>query len=182
MCGDTRAYRMSAAVVASRSSRSAPLSCRAWVSARCTWWVALILDLVDPARTAMVNDPTGLRVCGEHLFPLRFPDLVPPTTVTAHPRTITSFVDDHRIAVVKPVDGFAGRGVLLLDRDDPNLPSLIEISTHNGTRAVVVQPFLPEVTDGDKRIFVVDGEPVGAVLRFPVAGDFRIGNPVRKRR
>lgn len=137
----------------------------------------LILDLVDPARTAMVNDPTGIRVCSEHLLPLRFPDLIPPTVVTTDARTIRSFVAEHDGAVVKPVDGFSGRGVLRLDRHDPNLASLIEIATSNGDRAVVVQRYLREVDAGNKRIFLFDGEPVGALHRFPVAGDFRIGNP-----
>jgi glutathione synthase len=137
----------------------------------------LILDLVDPARTAMVNDPRGLRVCSEHLLPLHFPDLIPPTVVTADPHVIRSFLIQHGTGVVKPVDGYSGRGVLRLDRHDPNLASLIEISTAGGTRAVVVQRFLREVSDGNKRVFVVAGDPVGAVYRYPAAGDFRIGNP-----
>jgi glutathione synthase len=137
----------------------------------------LILDLVDPARTVMVNDPRGLRACSEHLLPLRYPDLIPPTVVTADPRAVRSFLADQGTAVVKPVDGFSGRGVLRLDRHDPNLASLIEISTCGGTRAVVVQRYLREVAAGNKRIFMVAGEPVGAVLRYPAHGDFRIGNP-----
>jgi glutathione synthase len=135
------------------------------------------LDLVDPARTAMVNDPRGLRVCSEHLLPLRFPELIPPTIVTADARVIRAFLLEHRVAVLKPVDGFSGRGVLRLDRHDPNLASLIELSTGHGARPVVVQRFLREVADGNKRVFVVAGSPVGAVYRFPTAGDFRIGNP-----
>ena len=137
----------------------------------------LILDLVDPGRTALINDPGGLRACSEHLLPLRFPGLVPPTVVTADDAAIRSFVAEHRTAVVKPVDGFSGRGVLRLDRHDPNLGSLIEISTHGGARAVIVQRFLREVAEGNKRIFVLAGEPAGAVYRYPQAGDFRIGDP-----
>ena len=72
---------------------------------------------------------------------------------------------------------FSGRGVLRLDRHDPNLGSLIEISTHGGARAVIVQRFLREVAEGNKRIFVLAGEPAGAVYRYPQAGDFRIGDP-----
>jgi glutathione synthase len=125
----------------------------------------------------MVNDPRGLRACSEHLFPLRYPDLIPPTVVTADPRTIRSFLADQGTAVVKPVDGFSGRGVLRLDRHDPNLASLIEISTRGGTRAVIVQRYLREVAAGNKRIFTVAGAPVGAVYRYPAPGDFRIGNP-----
>jgi glutathione synthase len=137
----------------------------------------LILDLVDPAGTAMINDPRGLRMCSEHLFPLRFSGLIPPTIVTADPRAIREFLVEHRVAVLKPVDGFSGRGVLRLERDDPNLASLVELCTGNGARPVVVQRFLGEVADGNKRVFVVDGAPVGAVYRYPAAGDFRIGNP-----
>jgi glutathione synthase len=137
----------------------------------------LILDLIDPTRTTLINNPHGLRLCSEHLFPLRFPDLIPPTIVTADPRTIRGFVAEHRVAVVKPVDGYSGRGVLRLDRHDPNLTSLIELATCYGDRAVVVQRFLREVNEGNKRVFVIGGEPVGAVSRFPAAGDFRIGNP-----
>ncbi|MEX5713503.1 glutathione synthase [Parafrankia sp. FMc6] len=138
---------------------------------------ALILDLVDPAGTVMVNDPRGLRICGEHMLPLQFADLAPPTVVTADPRAIRSFLAEHGVVVVKPVDGFGGRGVLRLHRRDPNLASLLETATHDGRRAVVAQPFLREVAAGNKRIFVVAGEPVGAVCRYPADGDFRIGQP-----
>jgi glutathione synthase len=136
-----------------------------------------VLDLIDRVRTPVVNDPRGLRECNEHLLGLRFPDLCPPTIVTADERTIRSFVAEQGVAVVKPTDGFSGKEVLRLDRHDPNLASLIEISTRAGTRAVVVQRYQREVSAGNKRIFVVAGEPVGAVYRFPREGDFRIGNP-----
>ena len=137
----------------------------------------LIMDLIDPARTAVMDNPSGLRLCSEHLFPLRFPDLIPPTIVTANPGSIRAFVAEHRVAVVKPVDGFSGRGVLRLNRHDPNLALLIELTTCHGARAVIVQRFLREVGEGNKRIFLIGGEPAGAVSRFPAPGDFRIGNP-----
>lgn len=139
----------------------------------------LVLDLVDPARTVLVNDPRGLRACSEHLFPLRFGDLILPTVVTADERTIRAFLAEHGSAVAKPVDGFSGRGVLRLERHDPNLPSLLELCTDLGRRPVVVQRFLREVAEGNKRVFVVDGEPVAAVTRYPVPGDFRIKDPAR---
>lgn len=136
-----------------------------------------ILDLIDPARTPVINDPRGLRECSEHLLGLRFPDLCPPTIVTADENTIRAFLAEHGAAAVKPADGFSGREVLRLDRRDPNLASLIEISTRAGTRAVVVQRFQREVCAGNKRVFVVAGEPAGAVNRFPQEDDFRIGDP-----
>jgi glutathione synthase len=136
-----------------------------------------VLDLVDPTSTAMVNAPGGLRACSEHLFGLAFPDLVPPTVVTASAETISSFVDEHERIVVKPVDGFSGRGVFLVARSDPNLASILETSTRSGTRAVVAQPYLAEVEAGNKRIYLLDGVAVGASIRHPVPGDFRIVSP-----
>jgi glutathione synthase len=136
-----------------------------------------LLDLVDRSCTAVVNDPAGIRACSEHLLPLAFPDLAPPTVVSADAATLRAFAEGVGRAVVKPVDGFAGRGVLLLDPADPNLPSLLETATERGTRPVIVQPYLAEVVDGNKRIFLWDGEPLGAVFRFPADGDFRIGCP-----
>ncbi len=136
-----------------------------------------VLDLVDPDRTALVNDPRGLRRCNEKTYPLQFPDLIPPTVVTAVTETILGFLADHGRAVLKPIDGYAGRGVIVLDPADPNLRSLLELSTDAGRRVVVVQPFLAEVAAGNKRIFVLDGVPTAAVWRYPVDGDFRIGDP-----
>ena len=137
----------------------------------------LVLDLVDPARTAMINDPRGLRLANEKLYVLQFPELLPATIVSPRRASIMDFVLTHRMAVAKPIDGYSGRGVVRLGAGDPNLPSLIDILTEDGDCAVVVQEFLAEVRDGNKRIFLLDGSPVAAVYRFPAAGDFRIGNP-----
>lgn len=136
-----------------------------------------ILDLADPAHTAVINDPRGLRACNEHLLPLQFPDLIPATLVTTDPRAVRNFVDEYCRCVVKPIDGHAGHGVLILDSSDPNLGSLSELATRSARRAIVVQPYLPEVVAGNKRIFVLDGEPQAAVFRYPQRGDFRIGEP-----
>ncbi|WP_235433369.1 glutathione synthase [Protofrankia coriariae] len=134
-----------------------------------------VLDLVH--STPVVNDPRGLRACSEHLMPLRFPDLIPPTLVSADIRALYEFVAAQRVAVLKPVDGYAGHGVYRLGVGDPNLASLLETATAGGTRLVVAQRYLPEVDDGNKRVFVLDGIPVSAVYRYPAAGDFRIGQP-----
>ena len=136
-----------------------------------------VLDLVDTTATAMVNAPGGLRACSEHLLGLSFPDLVPPTVVTSNAATIQSFLDEHQRIVVKPVDGFSGRGVFLVGTADPNLASIIETSTHGGSRAIVAQPYLAEVEAGNKRIYLLDGVAVGASIRHPVPGDFRIVSP-----
>jgi glutathione synthase len=139
----------------------------------------LILDRVDPERTILVNDPRGIRVANEKLWALAHPDLGPPTLVAADRELITAFVDDHRQCVIKPVDGHAGRGVLRLDADDPNRDSIIELLTVRGSTAAVVQPWLPAVEAGNKRVFLHGGQPAGAVLRFPGGSDFRIGAPAR---
>jgi len=136
-----------------------------------------ILDSVDPTRTTMVNDPRGIRQANEKLFALRFPELIPPTLVSADAGLIAEFVHNHGMAVVKPIDGHAGRGVLQLRPDDPNLASMVELATDYGRTPTVVQAYLDSVTDGNKRLFVVGGEVTGAVIRFPGPGDFRIGPP-----
>lgn len=134
-----------------------------------------VLDLVRHA--VVLNSPQGLRACSEHLLPLHFPELIPPTLVTADPAALTEFVADHGVAVLKPVDGFSGHGVFRLAHDDPNLPSLLSTATQDGVCTVIVQEYLPAVADGNKRLFVFDGVCVGAVYRYPESGDFRIGQP-----
>jgi len=126
-----------------------------------------------PHDTIVLNDPRALREANEHLYALRFPDLVPPTVVTADARSIVEFVGRHRGAVIKPVDGHAGNGVIRLMPGDPNTNSLLEGATRKGRRAVVAQEYLPQIEHGDKRILLLDGEPLGAILRVPSPDDFR---------
>ncbi|MEZ4398445.1 MAG: glutathione synthase [Kofleriaceae bacterium] len=119
-------------------------------------------------KTLLVNDPRGLRELNEHLAVLRFPELTPPTLVTRNPRRLASFQREQGGAiVVKPVDGFGGLGVFVVRDGDPNASSIYETSTGAGARWTMAQKYLPEAVDGDKRILLVDGEPVGAVLRVP---------------
>lgn len=134
-----------------------------------------VLELVE--RAAVINDPRGLRACSEHLLPLQVPALIPPTVVSADVATLREFVARHKFAVLKPVDGFSGQGVYRLTDGDPNLQSLLDTATVRGTEVVIAQQYLPEVECGNKRIFLVEGTPVGGVYRYPAAGDFRIGQP-----
>lgn len=136
-----------------------------------------LLDLVDAAGTRVVNNPAGIRAVHEKLTALRWPELCPPTLVSTSVPVLRDFVTRHGAAVVKPVDGFAGRDVWLV-HDDPSAPALLESATRGGTRQVIAQEYLPAVEDGNKRLFVLDGEIVGAVLRRPSTEDFRIGPPV----
>jgi glutathione synthase len=133
--------------------------------------------LLDLAGTRVVNRPDGIRAVHEKLVALRFPELCPPTYVGASVAGLREFVASVGTAVVKPVDGFAGLDVWLV-RDDHTAVALLESATHGGRRQVIAQEYLPTVAHGNKRLFLVDGEIAGAVLRRPAADDFRIGPPV----
>lgn len=135
-----------------------------------------LLDLVESAGTRVVNRPDGMRALQEKLVALHFPELCPATLVTADPAEVRRFVATHGSAVVKPVDGFGGLDVWLL-RDDGAARALAESATGGGGRHVVAQEYLPAVREGNKRLFLLDGEVVGAVLRRPDPADFRIGAP-----
>ena len=125
-------------------------------------------------KTLLVNDPRGLRELNEHLAVLRFPELTPPTLVTRSSRRLAAFLREQGGAiVVKPVDGFGGLGVFVVREGDPNTSSIFESSTEAGRRWTMAQKYLPEVVHGDKRILLVGGEPVGAVLRVPAVNDAR---------
>lgn len=134
-----------------------------------TW----ILDRAKD-KTLVINDPTGLRELNEKLSILAFPDLIPRTRLvrrTADIRAALSEFGGHMI--LKPVYGYGGREILQGRIDDPNLSTLIELATQDGRRWTVAQEFLPAARDGDKRILLVDGEPIGAVLRVPARGELR---------
>jgi glutathione synthase len=125
-------------------------------------------------KTLLVNDPRGLRELNEHLAVLRFPDLTPPTIVTRSARRLAAFQREQGGAiVVKPVDGFGGLGIFVARDGDPNVSSIYETSTGAGTRWTIAQKYLPEAINGDKRIVLVAGEPVGAVLRVPARNEAR---------
>jgi glutathione synthase len=136
-----------------------------------------LLDLVEAAGTRVINRPEGVRAMHEKLIALRFPELCPPTYVGAGLPGLRDFVARVGTAVVKPVDGFAGLDVWLIG-DDHAATALLESATHGGRRQVIAQQYLPAVEHGNKRLFLLDGDIVGAVLRRPTADDFRIGPPV----
>ncbi len=132
--------------------------------------------ILDHARgkTLLVNDPRGLRELNEHLAVLRFPKLTPPTIVTRSAERLRAFQREQGGAIVlKPVDGYGGLGIFVVRDGDPNASSIIETSTDAGRKWAIAQRFLPEVVHGDKRIVLVDGEPIGAVLRVPAEAEAR---------
>ncbi|HMG57913.1 MAG TPA: hypothetical protein VK601_30635, partial [Kofleriaceae bacterium] len=122
----------------------------------------------------LVNDPRGLRELNEHLAVLHFPQLTPPTIVTRSAARLREFQAAQGGAiVVKPVDGYGGLGIFVVRDGDPNASSILETSTGAGTRWTLAQRYLPEAVEGDKRIILTDGEPLGAVLRVPAVAEAR---------
>ncbi|MBL0194223.1 MAG: glutathione synthase [Myxococcales bacterium] len=125
-------------------------------------------------RTVIINDPRGLRDANEKLYTLHFARHMPRTLVTARASEVTAFLDEvGGRAVVKPLDGAGGAGVLLLTKGDKNTKSILELLTSEGRKLVMAQEFLPAVTAGDKRVLLLDGEVLGAINRVPQGDDIR---------
>jgi glutathione synthase len=136
-------------------------------------YATYLLDLIDPTKTRVINSPTGLRNANEKLYTLQFSAVMPETIVSQDKATIRTFVTEKQAAVIKPLGGKAGEGILFLSPDDRNLNSMIEISTKWGQEPVMIQTYLPAAKEGDKRIIVLNGEPIGAVNRVPTGSEFR---------
>ena len=124
-------------------------------------------------QTLVVNDPFWVRNFPEKLLVLNFPDLTPPTAIARDLDTIRAFKAKHGDIILKPLYGNGGAGVFRLDESDRNLSSLYELFTGFSREPLIVQRFLPAVSKGDKRVILVDGEPVGAINRVPAAGETR---------
>lgn len=136
-------------------------------------WLTQMLDRVV-ADTLVINRPRGVRDANEKLYACHFPELMPETLVASEKARIIAFVK--RVggrAVIKPLDGAGGEGVMVLTEGDFNVNAIIEATTKHGSRVAMVQRFLPEVKRGDKRILLLNGEPLGAILRVPKADEAR---------
>ena len=132
-----------------------------------------ILDAV-PASTLVLNDPRSIRNASEKMFTLQFSEFITPTLITREVERVLAFAADAPGKVVlKPWDGNGGRGVLVSRHGDANLRSMAEILTAEGRAYVIAQHYIPEIKQGDKRIILIDGEPVGAINRVPDEGDAR---------
>lgn len=131
-----------------------------------------LLDRLAPG-TLVVNDPFWVRNYPEKLLVLDFPDLTPPTSIARDLSTIKAFKEKHGDVILKPLYGNGGAGVFRLDVNDRNLTSLHELFVSFSREPLIVQKFLPDVSNGDKRVILVDGEPVGAINRVPAAGETR---------
>jgi glutathione synthase len=136
-------------------------------------YITYILDYIDPQKTLVVNNPDGLRAANEKMFAMQFQEWMTDTIVTRDKKVIREFVEKHQAAVMKPLGGKAGEGILFLQPEDRNINSLVEISTQWGKYPMMIQKFLPAAKDGDKRIIVLDGQPLGAIDRIPTGKEFR---------
>jgi glutathione synthase len=136
-----------------------------------------LLERIHP-RTLVVNDPANVRNAPEKLFVTEFPELMPPTLITRDKAEIEAFRVEHGAIVMKPLHGHGGAAVLRLTQEDPNFGSVYDLFAVTFREPWVVQRFLPRISEGDKRILLVDGEAVGAVNRVPAANDIR-SNMVR---
>jgi glutathione synthase len=133
-----------------------------------------ILSLVDPRQSLVVNAPRALRDANEKLYALNFPMVVPPTIVTSEIARLKAFMEHlGGEMIVKPLDGCGGAGVFHLQKSDRNLNSILELSTDYGRRLIVGQQYLPAIRQGDKRVIMLNGEPIGATLRVPREDEHR---------
>jgi glutathione synthase len=131
-----------------------------------------LLDRIHP-KTLVVNDPFWVRNYPEKLLVLEFPDLTPPTAIARDLPTLRAFREKHGDIILKPLYGNGGAGVFKLTSGDGNLASLYEMFTGINREPLIVQKYLPAVSQGDKRVILVDGEPVGAINRVPAQGETR---------
>jgi glutathione synthase len=136
-------------------------------------YATYILDYINPAKTLVINAPKGLRAANEKMYALQFTQAIPETIVTADKEVIRDFTEKREAAILKPLGNKAGEGILFLQASDRNFNSIIELSTLQGRVPVMVQTYLHEAKQGDKRIILLNGEPIGAVNRIPTGKEFR---------
>lgn len=137
-------------------------------------YATYILSLIDPEKVLIINNPKGIRESNEKLYSLYFPDLIPESAVSKDKNRLKTFLKEvGGEMVVKPLHSYGGEGVFYVKEGDKNANVIIETITEGGNRYVLAQKFIEKVLEGDKRIILLNGEPLGAVLRIAGAGDFR---------
>jgi len=133
-----------------------------------------ILSAAEEQGALVVNSPATLRDCNEKLFATQFEDLTPPLVVTCSSARLRAFYAEHKDVIMKPIDGMGGSSIFRIKENDGNLGVIIETLTEHGTRQAMAQKFVPDIKQGDKRILMIEGEPVPyALARIPSAGENR---------
>jgi glutathione synthase len=137
-------------------------------------YTTYILQFAQARGLLVINDPAGLRDVNEKMFINAFPDCIAPTLVTRNKTQLTEFINQYKQAVFKPLEGMGGKSVFKVTHDDPNTNVIIETLTHEQSRFIMAQKYIPEIKDGDKRILLINGEPVDyALARIPKSGETR---------
>ena len=119
-----------------------------------------VLEAAEREEVIVVNKPQSLRDCNEKVFATEFPECCTPFLVTSDPNLLKSFIEDHGDTVIKPLDGMGGSSIFRLRYSDPNLNVILETITDSFTTKVMIQIYIPEITDGDKRILLINGNPM----------------------
>lgn len=133
-----------------------------------------LVELCAGRSPVFINSPAGLREANEKLFTLHFPELMPETCVAREQAVLADFIARHpEGTILKPIDGFGGKGIVFVGQKDRNMRSLLELLTGGGREPIMAQAYVPQSRQGDKRIILVNGEPLGAVLRVPSEDDHR---------
>ena len=133
-----------------------------------------ILEHAERLGTIVVNSPAALRNVNEKFFITHFPECIAPTQVSRNMDFLLNFIAKHGDTIIKPLDGMGGQGIFRVSASDPNTKVILETITKNETSYVMAQKYLPEISAGDKRILLINGEPVPYVLaRIPAEGEFR---------
>jgi glutathione synthase len=138
-----------------------------------------ILSLLSDKQTndqhlpPIINKPEGILKANEKLYALNFPEFIPPTLVSSKKAELLNFLNEYKEVVIKPLFNNSGEGVLYLSKDDRNASHVIEANLQSDAGMLLVQKYIPDVMSGDKRIILLNGVPIGAILRIPKAGEFR---------
>jgi glutathione synthase len=153
-------------------------------------YATYLLEQLEASGVMVVNKPSSLRDANEKLFALNFPELIPKTLVSSNNEKLSVFINDNVDVVVKPLDGMGGTNIFKLKKGDDNEELLLKL-TNNGQRYIMAQEFLPEIKHGDKRILLINGNPVDyALARIPAEGNFKgnlaagaigVGQPLSER-
>ena len=132
-----------------------------------------LLEVAERKGVKVINKPSSLRAWNEKLGALRYSHLMAPTIVASKVKDLINFAESNEEVVIKPLGGKGGQGVIRLTRNSPGIKAIIELITSQEELPVMMQKFIPEVQKGDKRIIIVNGDPIGSINRIPQGGDFR---------